>query len=123
MFCPFCSAPDTKVIDSRLSEDGTQVRRRRECLSCLERFSTVEAAALVLPYIIKRDGRRCAFSADKLRQGISKALEKRPVTAEQVDSIIRRLTNQLQASGEREVASEKLGQWVMDELKNVDDVA
>ncbi len=123
MFCPFCSAPDTKVIDSRLTEDGTQVRRRRECLSCVERFTTVEAPALVLPHIIKRDGRRCAFSADKLREGILKALEKRPVTAVQVDIIIRRLTHQLQACGEREVASETLGQWVMDELKAVDEVA
>jgi transcriptional repressor NrdR len=123
MFCPFCSAPDTKVIDSRLTEDGVQVRRRRECVSCLERFSTVEAPALVLPNIIKKDGRRSAFSSDKLRQGIMKALEKRPVTAAQVDVIMRHLNSRLQACGEREVASSVLGQWVMDELKAVDKVA
>ncbi len=123
MYCPFCSAPDTKVIDSRLAEDGMQVRRRRECLSCLERFTTVETATLVMPHIIKRDGRRCVFNPDKMREGILKALEKRPVTAAQIDEIIRRLNHKLQACGEREVSSQSLGQWVMDELKAVDEVA
>lgn len=123
MFCPYCSTQETKVIDSRLGDEGTQVRRRRECVSCGERFTTLEVAALVLPLIIKRDGRRCAFETDKLRMGILRAVEKRPVTSEQIEAVIRRVIHQLRSAGEREVTSEKLGELVMNELRQVDKVA
>jgi len=123
MFCPYCSTQETKVIDSRLVDEGTQVRRRRECVSCGERFTTLEIAALVLPLIIKRDGRRCAFETEKLRMGILRAVEKRPVTSEQIEAVIRRVIHQLRAGGEREVTSEKLGELVMNELRQLDKVA
>ncbi len=123
MFCPYCSTHETKVIDSRLVDEGTQVRRRRECVSCGERFTTLETAALVLPLLIKRDGRRCAFETEKLRKGILRAVEKRPVTSEQIEAVIRRIIHQLRSSGEREVTSERLGELVMNELRQLDKVA
>jgi transcriptional repressor NrdR len=123
MFCPYCSTQETKVIDSRLVDEGTQVRRRRECISCGERFTTLETAALVMPLLIKRDGRRCAFDAEKLRMGILRAVEKRPVTSEQIEAVIRRIIHQLRGVGEREVTSEKLGELVMNELRQLDKVA
>lgn len=123
MHCPFCHYQETKVIDSRLADEGEQVRRRRECLDCEERFTTYEVAELVLPMIIKRDGRRSTFDAEKLRRGMSKALEKRPVSAEQVDAAVHRIKHQLRACGEREVASSLLGEWVMSELLTLDRVA
>jgi len=123
MRCPFCSAADTKVIDSRLVAEGDQVRRRRECLSCSERFTTYEGAELLLPRIIKQSGVREPFNEDKLRQGILRALEKRPVSSEQIEAMLSQIKRILQASGEREVPSRILGEEVMRQLKAVDHVA
>lgn len=123
MHCPFCAMQDTKVIDSRLVGNGSQVRRRRECTSCHERYTTYEAAELVMPRIIKSDGRRVPFDENKLSQGIHRALEKRPVSTEIFENIISHLKQKLRASGEREVHSKILGEWVMDELRKVDEVA
>ncbi|GGW50603.1 transcriptional regulator NrdR [Alishewanella tabrizica] len=123
MFCPFCNADDTKVIDSRLVADGHQVRRRRECLACHERFTTFEAAELVMPRIIKRDGSREPFNEDKLRNGLLRSLEKRPVSTEEIEQLIQKINSQLRATGEREVASHMLGNLIMDELVKVDKVA
>ncbi len=123
MNCPFCNEGDTKVIDSRLSNDGQQVRRRRECARCNERFSSFESAELSLPRVIKRDNTRSAFDQEKLRAGMLKALEKRPIASEQVEAIILRLVKKLRSSGEREVSSRQLGEWVMDELGDLDPVA
>jgi len=123
MRCPFCTAADTKVIDSRLVAEGDQVRRRRECLSCSERFTTYEGAELLLPRIIKQSGVREPFNEDKLRQGILRALEKRPVSSEQIEAMLSQIKRILQASGEREVPSRVLGEEVMRQLKAVDHVA
>ncbi len=123
MHCPFCAAVDTKVIDSRLVSDGHQVRRRRECLDCNERFTTFESAELVMPRIVKRDGSREPFNEDKMRNGLLRALEKRPVSVEQVELAINKLKSQLRATGEREVSSEMLGSLIMSQLKNLDKVA
>lgn len=123
MYCPFCNAEDTKVIDSRLVGGGNEIRRRRECVSCKERFTTFEIAELVMPRIIKRDGRRSPFEESKLRSGMMKALEKRPVSMEQVEAAINRITRRLRAAGEREMNSELLGGIVMEELRQLDQVA
>lgn len=123
MHCPFCSADDTKVIDSRLVADGDQVRRRRECLSCSERFTTYETAELLLPRVIKQSGVREPFNEDKLRQGILRAIEKRPVSMERVEAMISHIKHALQASGEREVQSRVVGEEVMRQLKAEDHVA
>jgi transcriptional repressor NrdR len=123
MYCPFCAAVDTKVIDSRLVSDGHQVRRRRECLDCKERFTTFETAELVMPRIIKRDGSREPFNEDKMRSGLQRALEKRPVSIEQIEGAINKLKSQLRATGEREVTSEMLGNFIMEQLKELDKVA
>lgn len=123
MRCPFCSAADTKVIDSRLVAEGDQVRRRRECLSCEERFTTYESAELILPRIIKSSGVREPFNEDKLRQGILRALEKRPVSMERIEAMLNQIKHVLQATGEREVPSRVVGEEVMRQLKDVDHVA
>jgi transcriptional repressor NrdR len=123
MHCPFCSHEDTKVIDSRLASEGMQVRRRRECEKCGERFTTFEDAELVLPRVVKRDGSRSPFDADKLRQGMIRALEKRPVGIEAVDDAIARIKHRLLTMGEREVKSRQIGEWVMEALKELDQVA
>ena len=123
MFCPFCSADDTKVIDSRLVADGGQVRRRRECVSCRERFSTYEAAELVMPRVIKQSGSREPFNEEKLRDGFQRALEKRPVSVEAVETELGQIKNQLRATGEREVDSRVVGELVMEALKRLDQVA
>jgi transcriptional repressor NrdR len=123
MRCPFCAAADTKVVDSRLVADGDQVRRRRECLSCSERFTTYEGAELQLPKLVKSDGTREPFDDAKLRRGVQKALEKRPVSVEQIESALNRIKHGLQASGEREVASQLVGAAVMNELQQLDHVA
>ena len=114
---------DTKVIDSRLVAEGDQVRRRRECLSCAERFTTYETAELNLPRVIKQDGSREPFSEDKLRSGICKALEKRPVSMEQIEASVSRIKHNLLAAGERELDARRIGEWVMEELKSLDHVA
>ena len=123
MFCPFCGADDTKVIDSRLVADGGQVRRRRECVSCRERFTTYEAAELVMPRVIKQNGSREPFDEDKLRSGLQRALEKRPVAVEAVENEIAQIKNRLRATGERELDSRVLGELVMEALKRLDQVA
>jgi len=123
MYCPFCSAQETKVIDSRLVSDGHQIRRRRECLACHERYTTFETAELVMPRIIKRDGTREPFNEDKMRSGLMRALEKRPVNTEQVELSINKLKSQMRATGEREITSEMLGKLLMTQLKELDKVA
>ena len=123
MHCPFCSACETKVIDSRLVSDGHQVRRRRECLACHERYTTFETAELVMPRIIKRDGSREPFNEDKMRNGLVRALEKRPVSVEQVELSVNKVKSQLRATGEREISSEFLGNVIMEQLKDLDKVA
>ncbi len=105
MYCPFCGANDTKVIDSRLVANGDQVRRRRECLLCEERFTTFETAELVLPRLIKQDGSRQPFDEDKLRAGMLRALEKRPVSLERLEEAVAHIKRKLRANGEREVKS------------------
>lgn len=123
MYCPFCSEQDTKVIDSRLVADGDHVRRRRECLVCHERFTTFEMAELVMPRVVKRDGSREPFNEEKLRAGMLRALEKRPVGTEQVEKCISRIKSSLRATGERELSSEFVGNLIMDALKELDKVA
>lgn len=123
MHCPFCGNDDTKVIDSRLAAEGQQVRRRRECLSCNERFTTFESAELVMPRIIKQDGRRVPFDENKLRTGLMRALEKRPVSAERVEAAVTHVMHKLRAAGEREVPSLQVGEWMMEELRGIDQVA
>lgn len=123
MRCPFCSMEETKVIDSRLVSDGYQVRRRRECGYCHERFTTFESAEVIVPKIIKNDGSREPFNEDKFRRGIQHALEKRPVSSDDVEKAISRIIYQLRATGERDVKSQDLGRMVMAELKELDKVA
>jgi transcriptional repressor NrdR len=121
--CPFCNHSDTKVIDSRLAGEGRQVRRRRECLSCSERFTTFESPELVLPAVMKRDRRREPFDEQKLREGMLAALRKRPVPAEAVESAIERIVHRLHTYGEREVESSFIGDLAMEELHALDEVA
>jgi transcriptional repressor NrdR len=123
MYCPFCYANDTKVTDSRLISEGNQVRRRRECLICKERFTTYETAELSLPRVIKRDGRRDLFHEEKLRGGILRALEKRPVALENIENAIHRIIQKSRTCGEREISTQQIGEWVMEELHNLDQVA
>jgi transcriptional repressor NrdR len=123
MYCPFCSTPDTRVIDSRLANDGGQVRRRRECVSCNERFTTYESAELNMPRIVKQDGSRMPFKESKLSAGVMRALEKRPVSTEQIDEALSRIKHQLLAAGEREINSAVIGNLVMEELLTLDQVA
>ncbi|HEX5359612.1 MAG TPA: transcriptional regulator NrdR [Fluviicoccus sp.] len=123
MHCPFCSAADTKVIDSRLVAEGEQVRRRRECPVCNERFTTFETAELVTPRVIKSDGSRVPFDEEKLRRSMLHALQKRPVSIEQIDSAVQQILHQLRATGEREVKSRLIGELVMEALRRLDQVA
>jgi transcriptional repressor NrdR len=123
MRCPFCGSMDTKVIDSRLASEGMQVRRRRECIDCGDRFTTYESAELVMPRIVKTDGTREPFNQEKLLTGILRSLEKRPVDTESVESAISHIQHRLQSCGEREIPSRQLGEWVMQELRNLDQVA
>lgn len=123
MFCPFCNADDTKVIDSRLVANGGQVRRRRECGACGERFTTYELAELVMPRVIKTDGTRQSFDEDKLRAGLQRALEKRPVSIEQIEVAISEIKHFLQVTGEREIPSKIIGEEVMRQLRELDAVA
>lgn len=123
MHCPFCSADDTRVIDSRLVAEGDQVRRRRECVSCAERFTTYEVAELVMPRVIKRDETREAFDEGKLRAGLERALQNRAVPTEATEAAINHIKHNVRALGEREVASQVLGELVMEQLKELDQVA
>ena len=123
MRCPYCQIDDTRVVDSRLVVDGDRVRRRRQCVGCNSRFTTYEQAELAMPRLVKSDGTRDEFSERKLRAGIDRALEKRPVSTEQRDELLSRIIRRLQAWEERECPTAELGQWVMDELRNTDEVA
>ncbi|HET6914215.1 MAG TPA: transcriptional regulator NrdR [Rhodanobacteraceae bacterium] len=122
MHCPFCQHIDTRVIDSRVSDDGATIRRRRECSACGERFSTQETVELKLPAIIKDDGRREAFDARKLRTGFDRALHKRPVSEEQIEAAVRAVVHQLRMTTERELPSRKVGEFVMTELRKLDHI-
>ncbi|OZB06261.1 MAG: transcriptional regulator NrdR [Idiomarina sp. 34-48-12] len=123
MHCPFCGTQDTKVIDSRLVADGASVRRRRECTECRERFTTFETAELIMPRVIKSDGTREPFNEDKLRNGLLRALEKRPVSLEAMEQAIQNVKSSLRATGEREITSQVIGGLVMENLKALDKVA
>lgn len=123
MRCPFCSAQDTRVIDSRLVNDGDQVRRRRECTVCKERFTTFEMAELSLPRVVKRDGIREPFDENKLRAGMLRALEKRPVGSDAIEEAINRIKRELTTKGEREISANEIGEQVMKELSVLDHVA
>ena len=123
MYCPFCQLEETKVVDSRLTDEGTKVRRRRECVACRERFTTFEVVELSMPRVVKRDGRRCGFDEEKMRRGMLKALEKRPVAIGDIDRAVVRVIHALQVLGEREVSTNTLGDMVMTELQQLDQVA
>jgi transcriptional repressor NrdR len=123
VYCPFCAHPETKVNDSRLAAEGAQIRRRRECLQCGERFTTFETAELVMPLVVKSDQRRVPFDESKLRGGLAKALEKRPVSLESVEEAVGHITRKLRSLGEREVTSRQIGEIVMEELHKLDEVA
>ena len=123
MWCPLCNHDETRVVDSRLTRDGMQIRRRRECLKCNNRFNTFEGPELKAPRIIKSDGVREAFSEEKLRNGMLKALEKRPVETREVERAIRRLLKEISGVEDAEIPSEILGEWVMRELRELDQVA
>lgn len=123
MRCPFCATHDTRVIDSRLASDGDQVRRRRECVSCKERFTSYEMVELTFPKIIKRDGARESFDENKLRSGINRALEKRPVNSEDVEAAVNRIKKAITQNGDREIQADALGELVMTQLSALDHVA
>src|SRR5688572_2055744 len=123
MHCPFCQHTDTRVIDSRVSDDGATIRRRRVCEACGVRFSTLETIELKLPVIVKSDGRREAFDARKLRSGFDRALQKRPVSEEQIETSVRAVVHHLRMTAERELQSRRVGDFVMTELRKLDHVA
>ena len=123
MQCPFCGSEETRVQDSRLAEDGAAVRRRRACQACGARFTTFERAELRLPQVVKGDGRREPFSEDKLRAGLMRALEKRPVASESVEGVVRDIERRLTQSGDKEIPSREVGEWVMEALRALDEVA
>ena len=123
MRCPFCQSDDTKVLDTRLLDEGSQVRRRRECIACGERHSTRETVDLNLPRLIKSDQSRQSFNEEKLRSGLLKALEKRPVETAKIELAIQKIQRKLMAQNDREVLSSVLGEWVMEELQELDEVA
>ena len=123
MYCPFCRHSDSRVVDSRTADDGASIRRRRECLSCGERFTTFETAELQLPRLIKQDGSRQPFDENKLRAGMMRALEKRPVSLERVEEAVANIKRKLRATGEREIKSLVAGELVMNELRKLDEVA
>ena len=123
MKCPFCSAADTQVVDSRIGDEGESIRRRRRCTACNKRFTTYETAELRMPQVVKVNGKREEFSREKLRTGFLRALHKRPVSTELVDAAIERIGQKMLSLGEREVESRRLGELVMDELRKMDKVA
>ena len=123
MDCPFCQTSDTKVTDSRFVAETNQIRRRRECAACGERFTTYEVAELNMPRIVKQDGTRVAFDENRVRSGMLKAIEKRPVTTEQVDAALGRIFRSIRITGEKEIPSSQVGEFVMAELHNLDEVA
>jgi transcriptional repressor NrdR len=123
MRCPFCSRAETQVVETRESDEGDVVRRRRRCQSCDKRFTTYERAEIALPSVVKKDGTRADFDLAKIRASMTLALRKRPVSVEQIDAAVERIQERLLNSGAREVASSRLGELVMRELKRIDKVA
>jgi transcriptional repressor NrdR len=123
MKCPFCNSPDTQVIDSRVSDDGDSIRRRRKCAACNKRFTTYETVELRMPQVVKQDGSRAEFDLEKLRTGFLRALHKRPVPTPLVDEAVATITQDVLALGEREIQSRRIGQMVMRELRKLDQVA
>ncbi len=123
MHCPFCANDDTRVIDSRVVEDGAAVRRRRECEVCGKRYSTYERAELRLPMVVKKDGTRQAFNVEKIRGGLQKALEKRPVSADSLEQAVNSILRSVQELGESEIPAESVGEFVMEQLQSLDGVA
>ncbi|MGN1055615.1 MAG: transcriptional regulator NrdR [Comamonas sp.] len=123
MKCPFCSHPDSQVVETRVAEEGAFIRRRRQCLGCTKRFTTYERPDVSFPTVVKKDGRRTEFSHDKLQASFTLALRKRPVESSQVDDAIERVQEQLLTAGVREVASSRIGELVMQELRKLDKVA
>ena len=123
MKCPFCNSPDTQVIDSRVSDDGDSIRRRRKCAACNKRFTTYETVELRMPQVVKQDGSRAEFDLDKLRTGFLRALHKRPVPTQLVDEAIATVTQDVLSLGEREIESRRIGEMVMRELRRLDQVA
>ncbi len=123
MFCPFCQHSDTRVVDSRVSEDGATIRRRRECEACGERFSTLETIELKLPTVVKSDGRRVPFDGLKLRQSFDRALQKRPVPEARVEAAVRAVVHQARKTTEREISTRRIGEFVLAELRKLDQVA
>jgi transcriptional repressor NrdR len=123
MRCPFCSHPDTQVVETRISEDADSIRRRRQCASCEKRFTTYERAEVSYPAVVKKDGRRIEFETAKIRASLNLALRKRPVSTEQIDSAIERIEEKILASPTREVQSSRIGELVIRELKKLDKVA
>ncbi|TLS67645.1 transcriptional repressor NrdR [Mariprofundus erugo] len=123
MFCPFCTHDDTRVVDSRVVEEGAAVRRRRECEACGKRFSTYERAELRLPLVVKKDGTRQSLDLEKIRSGMQKALEKRPVSAVQLEQGLNEIVRAVQETGEAEIAAQTLGEFVMEQLRRLDGVA
>lgn len=123
MYCPFCNHEETKVIDSRLTGEGRQIRRRRQCNNCGERFTTFESAELVMPRVIKSDNRREPFDENKVRDSMRRALEKRPVATDDFEQAIGTLLHRLRTMGEREIPARLIGDLVMEALRDLDDVA
>ncbi|MDQ6976903.1 MAG: transcriptional regulator NrdR [Ghiorsea sp.] len=123
MHCPFCTHDDTRVVDSRVVEDGSAVRRRRHCDECGKRFSSFERAELRLPLVIKKDGTRVAFNIEKVRDGMQKSLEKRPVSADDLEKSVHSVLKAVQESNENEISAETIGDFVMEQLRNLDGVA
>lgn len=122
MHCPFCRHEDTRVVDSRLFDDGSQVRRRRHCDACGERFTTFEVVESKMPMIVKHDGRRESFDERKLRGSFERALHKRPVDSATIDEVMAGIQKRLRATADREIPSRRIGEWVMAELKRIDQV-
>ncbi|HVP89113.1 MAG TPA: transcriptional regulator NrdR [Casimicrobiaceae bacterium] len=123
MKCPFCGSPDTQVVDSRVSEPGDSIRRRRRCLACSKRFTTYETAELRLPQVVKQNGTRADFDVARIRNGFQRALHKRPVPTEYVDQAVERIVQRVLGLGEREIPSRQIGEMVMQELYKLDKVA
>jgi transcriptional repressor NrdR len=123
MKCPYCRHLENKVIDSRMSKDGTMIRRRRECLSCNRRFTTHERVEEIMPMVIKKDGSREAFDRHKILGGLQKAFQKRPISADQVEEVVQRVEEFLQEKGEKEIPSKVIGEKIMQELHDMDEVA
>lgn len=123
MICPFCSHADTKVIDSRLGKEGNNIRRRRECMACGKRFTTYERIEETLPLIVKKDGRRESFDRVKIIGGLKKACEKRPISISTIEKLVDRVELSLQESGEKEIEASRIGEAIMEQLREIDQVA